>query len=156
MLRGRFGNTSGRPYIEGRLLLPKLNLRSDISFLVDTGADRSMLMPADAQRMGVDYSDLTGDSLCTGMGGTSHNFIEPSVMAFSEPGKALYVYQIEMLIPPPDADIEDLPSILGRDILDQWSMSYYPAKSRLTFRVLSADFTMPITSKHPSLLDAPN
>lgn len=39
MLRGRFGDTSGRPYLEGRLFLPRLKLQGDISFIVDTGAE---------------------------------------------------------------------------------------------------------------------
>lgn len=43
MLRGRFGDTTGAPYIEGRLILTRLNLTADISFLVDTGADYTVL-----------------------------------------------------------------------------------------------------------------
>ena len=58
MLRGRFGDSTGRPYIEGRLIIPRLNIKSDMSFLVDTGADRSLLMPGDGRRLAIDYSKL--------------------------------------------------------------------------------------------------
>ena len=58
MLRGRFGNTSGRPFLEGRLILPNRNLSFEISFLVDTGADDTILMPADGIRVGLDYGQL--------------------------------------------------------------------------------------------------
>ena len=39
MLKGRFGDTSGRPYIEGHILLPRLKKRGNVSFVFDTGAD---------------------------------------------------------------------------------------------------------------------
>ena len=43
MLEGRFGGNTGRPYVDGRLfVLGRQELSSDISFLVDTGADGSM------------------------------------------------------------------------------------------------------------------
>ena len=77
MLRGRFGDTTGRPYLEGRLVIPRLSLESDISFLVDTGADRTVLLTADGQRMGIDYSDLTEDiGPSVGLGGASFNFVK--------------------------------------------------------------------------------
>ena len=97
MIRGRFGDTTGRPYIEGRLIVPRLNLRSDVSFIVDTGADNSLLMPLD------------GSSICS-----------------------------------PAPDIMNIPSLLGRDILDRWRMTYNPSKRYLAFKVLSADYTVPI------------
>ena len=69
MLRGRFGDTSGRPYMEGHVLLPRLGLSGNVSFIFDTGADTSLLMPLDAQRMGIDYG-LLGNELSTlGIGG---------------------------------------------------------------------------------------
>jgi hypothetical protein len=46
-IAGRFGDTTGRPYLEGRLVLPRLGKRGDFSFLVDTGADYTYLMPGD-------------------------------------------------------------------------------------------------------------
>lgn len=57
MLRGRFGDTSGRPYIEGHVFLPRLEKRGNVSFLFDTGADTS-LMPVDGLRVGIDYAEL--------------------------------------------------------------------------------------------------
>ncbi|MXZ46889.1 MAG: hypothetical protein F4Z08_07880 [Chloroflexi bacterium] len=45
MIEGRFGDTSGRPYVEGRVYFARFDLEGDISFLVDTGADASLLNP---------------------------------------------------------------------------------------------------------------
>ena len=58
MFSGRYGNTSGRPYLEARVILPNLKIGGDVSFIVDTGADRTVLMPIDVKRMGIDYKKL--------------------------------------------------------------------------------------------------
>jgi hypothetical protein len=140
---GRYGDTSGRPYLEGRLILPRLGIRGDISFLVDTGADASLLSPLDAQRLGVDFSKLEGDGETWGISGVSHNFIEEAVLVFAEPGTALYIYYIDLDIAVPDPNTPpDLPSLLGRDIIDHWRMTYSPIKKNLAFKVLEADHTV--------------
>ena len=126
-------------------MLPNLNIRGDISFLVDTGADTSLLLPDDGIRLKVDYGQLSGDAQSVGIGGVSHNFVEPAVVAFSEPGRFLHAYYINLRIAPPDNEIIDLPSLLGRDILDRWRMIYNPQKKRLVFKVISADVTVPLS-----------
>ena len=145
MLRGRFGDTTGRPYIEGRLILPNLNIRGDISFLVDTGADVSRLHPSDGIRLNIDYGQLSGDAESVGTSGPTHDFTESAVVVFSEPKRFLYAYNITLRIAPIDPEIMDLPSILGRDILDQWQMTYNPQKRRLVFKVILADITIPLS-----------
>lgn len=101
MLRGRFGDTTGRPYLEGRLLIPRLGIDANISFLVDTGADTSLLSPADAFEMGVDYSLLTGETESLGTAGIAHNFTEPASIAFTEPGRYIYIYHVGLEIAAP-------------------------------------------------------
>ena len=145
MLRGRFGDTSGRPYLEGRPILPRLNIRGDISFLVDTGADTSLLVPVDGMRLNIDYGQLSGDAERVGIGGLSHNFVEPAGVVFSEPKRFLHAYYINLRIAPYDVEIIDLPSLLGRNILDRWRMTYDPQKKRLVFKVISADVTLPLS-----------
>jgi hypothetical protein len=49
MLEGRIGILSGAPYIEARISFPRLGLQGLVSFLVDTGADGTVLMPADTK-----------------------------------------------------------------------------------------------------------
>ena len=84
MLRGRFGDTSKRPYLEGRLLIPRLRVWSDISFLVDTGADKTTLLPADSLKMGLDYNTLTKSSdPAIGIGGISHKLYRTVYRSYS-------------------------------------------------------------------------
>lgn len=146
MLRGRFGNTSGRPFIAGRLVIPRLGLHSDISFLVDTGADSTVLLVDDALKMLVDYSKLKldgGESI--GMSGASRLYSEPAIVTFEEAGRRLHVYDIQLKITPFNRKLRRVPSLLGRDVIDRWRMSYNPSKDRLTFHVNSADDTIEIT-----------
>ena len=145
MLRGSFDAPTGRPYIEGRLLIPKLSIRSNVSWCVDTGADNTVLLPTDGDRMRIDYSLLTEEEEpSVGLGGATYSYVESAIVMFNEPGKAIHAYQIDLLIVEPDPDLMILPSILGRDILNQWRMRYFPTSNHLTFDVITADITIPI------------
>lgn len=145
MLIGRFGNTTGRPYLEGRIHLPKQNIQLDISFLIDTGADQSMLMPGDAMRGNLDFTTLASGQEIGGVSGNMNVFEAPAIVVFSEPGKKLFVYSISLSIAPNSPDLLDRPSLLGRDILDRWEMLYRPASKTLTFNVVTADVTLPLS-----------
>ena len=145
MLRGRFGHANKRPYIQGRLFIPRLEIWSDVSFLVDTGADKTSLLPADGSRMGLSYDQLMKSPIpSVGIGGISRSYTEESIVLFNEPGKALYIYEITIEIVGPDDHIMDIPSLLGRDILNRWRMDYYPTTDELTFQVITADHTIPL------------
>ena len=147
MIPGRFGNTTGRPYVNGRLLLSRLNLSANLSFLVDTGADVSTLMPADGLTIGIDYQTLINPTNVGGIGGDASCFRETAVLVFDEPNRNLIrFYSITMTILQPQQALMRMPSILGRDILDRWRMSYDPSKSDLKFTVRSADHTTRVAS----------
>ncbi len=143
MLVGRFGDTSGRPYLEGRLLIPSQNLSIDLSFLVDTGADHTYLMPGDARVGGLDYSVLHNRTTSMGVGGPARGFMERAIVAFAD-RKHLYVYELALTSAAPNRQMMDVPSLLGRDVLDQRHMTSGPAKKRLRFEVVSADLIMPL------------
>lgn len=130
--------------MEGRLFLPSLGIDSDISWCVDTGADRSLLLPSDAIRMGIDFTALSGETESVGVGGISRDYVESAVLAFSEAKRGVYVYMIDLLISTPSPEIMDLPSLLGRDILHRWRMSYNFTRKSLLFEVLSADVVLPL------------
>ncbi len=106
-----------------------------------------MLLPDDGDRMGIDYAKLTGDQESVGIGGLSHNFVERAIVVFSEAKRFLHVYMINLAITPSDPDMRNMPSLLGRDILDQWRMTYNATTKYLGFRVLSADITIPLTDQ---------
>lgn len=144
MIQGRFGNTSGRPYFEGRLSFPDLGLTGDISFIFDTGADTSVLMPVDAQRLGLDHATLTEAGYCYGIGGACKQFIEPAMLAFTDPKTCVHVYFLNMRIAEPTPEIEEFPSLLGRDVIDHWSTTYNKHNAGLTAEVIHSDMEFPL------------
>jgi hypothetical protein len=138
MLRGRFGDTSGRPYIEGRLLIKKLQVCSLVSFCIDTGSDDTVLLPVDSGTIPIDFKKLNKTEQRCALNGDCELFVIPARLQFLEPIR-IYSYDIELKIAPMNPEIMELPSIVGRDIIDHWSMSYCRSKKRLNIKVLEAD-----------------
>lgn len=138
MFYGRFGDTSGRPYVEGRLSIPTLGIVTNISFLVDTGADTTCLMPMDALKASLDYSALTNATTSVGVGGAANNFTEPAFVVFNNEG-VLIIYKLQLTIFPPGPNIMDVPSLLGRDVIDRFNMVYAPSNDELSFDPVSFD-----------------
>ena len=120
------------------MFLPRLRLNGNISFVFDTGADTSLLMPLDAQRIGINYTDLQESEQSLGIGGASLNFIEPAFLAFVGDGE-LYGYEIELRICSPSDEIFTIPSLLGRDIIDRWRVTYDKPGLRLVAEVVNSD-----------------
>ena len=148
MLVGRFGDTTGAPYLEGYLYIPRLEIGSNISFLVDTGADATVLMPTDGIRMNLPYERLQDPITTIGLGGRTKLYQEGAIVTFAEPGVALYAYAISLAVVPKDMfkDVGPPPSLLGRDIMRRWRMSAAPLERELTFEVSEADYTKPLAS----------
>ena len=143
MLTGRFGHTSGRPYFESRVILPQLNVAGHVSFLFDTGADKSLLMPLDAQRLGIDYDVLQRTEPTTGVGGQMESYVEPALVVFAN-NDELYIYSIEISISTPAPEIMRLPSLLGRDVIDRWRVLYDKPNTTLTAEIITADTRLPL------------
>ncbi len=120
------------------MFLPRLRLNGNISFVFDTGADASLLMPLDARRIGINYTDLQKSEQSLGIGGVSVNFIEPAFLAFVGDGE-LYGYEIELRICNPSDEILTIPSLLGRDIIDRWRVTYDKPELYLAAEVIAAD-----------------
>jgi gag-polyprotein putative aspartyl protease len=132
MLQGRFGNASGAPYIEGHISLPRLGLRGLVSFLVDTGADGTVLMPADSRKLGVDPRILVSPTTSQGIGGPARGFNEEALLSFSDK-HSIYTYLIELEIPAFATHNQHFPSLLGRDILKRWRCVIDANKNLVTF-----------------------
>ena len=150
MVVGRFGDTSGRPYVTSRVLIRALGFRGNVSFAFDTCADYTTLMPADGKVLGIKYDELERmanlrDSsirrvVSQGVGGRAVSYIVPSCLVFFDPTeRKLYGYALKMLVHQPGPEEISLPSLLGRDIIDRWHFDYDKPGKGLTAKVLSAD-----------------
>ena len=127
-------------------MLPGLGLMAEIGFLLDTGADRTTLFPSDSDSLGIDFSKLPGEieQYTAGVGGRSRSKTLPAYLAFTDPDRNVYAYSIYLSILEPHESIDEIPSLLGRDVLNHWDIRYaYPFR-RLTFSVVSADYVYPV------------
>lgn len=133
--------------MEGRVLIPSLTINADLSFPVDTGADSSLISPADGYEVGLDYDSLAargaaGTSL--GLGGLAQCYTVRASIALTDPGRSIYVYHVDLDIAVPNDEIIEMPSLLGREILDRLRMVYDPSRGDLSFTVRTADITLPV------------
>ena len=114
MIRGYFsGETPAhRPSVRGKLSFDsehETNELADVEFLVDTGADTTVLSPADAIAVGIDTSvlDIAGGG--RGIGGEVR-------MRIVEATLTIQGYSIPLAFCIPDSDYV-IPSLLGRDFM---------------------------------------
>ena len=130
MIRGRFDH-QGRPYVQGWLILPRLNIQGDVEFLVDTGADSTIIHPLDGQKLGVPFGELQGEIVSVGIGGSHPYFPEDAILLFEDDVR-LRQYRCEVLIGKPSDILNRLPSLLGRSLLNHWRMVYDRTDNLLT------------------------
>ena len=143
MILGEFDDR-GRPFVRGRLVAPRLEVDESVLFLLDTGADVTCLHPTDAKNVGLAFERLRNRVSYRGVGGTSPYFVEPAILPFADKLKAR-LYTVQLLVAEPNENNEVLPSLLGRDIINNWRIEYDPARSRLECTVRHADRTFSVT-----------
>lgn len=115
MIHGWFGD-QGRPHVFAAVTLPRLGYSRRVRLLVDTGADVTSLHPADCDDM--PYELLGDSSETTGVGGTTEYFREPALVTFRDlEDSSLQVYRLLIDIAGPTEYNQNIPSLLGQDIL---------------------------------------
>ena len=111
------------PHIGARVYLLSQRLSFDLDFLLDTGADATMLSPGDVLKFGIDVNVLQGQlRFYTGIGGSMRTVEEDARITFYDEDTGerrdvfttLYIAAVENSGP-----LTRLPSILGRDILNE-------------------------------------
>jgi len=138
MIRGRFGDTSGQPYVEGRLLIKQLKICEFISFCIDTGSDETVLLPADSSKMPLDFSKFKKKTTSCTLNGACELYSIPATLQFVETDRRIFSYDITLKIATIDPILMELPSIVGRNIIDRWSINYCKSKNRLNIKVIDA------------------
>ena len=131
MIAGYF-DERGRPYVEGLLRVPRLDVVGRVYFLVDTGATATSLSPNDGDNLLVPASELASPVRHRGIGGTRTYYREPAVILFLD-GTEWRRFDIDLYIAPPDEGADYLPSLLGRDVLNAVRMVYDFPAGRLEF-----------------------
>ena len=139
MIAGEF-DPQGHPTVWGRLDIPQWNVSHLMPFLLDTGADVTTIHPRDAGRAGIPFERLRTGITVGGIGGQSTYYREPATLVFADDTERRdYRYRITVDIAKPEDVSGEIPSLLGRDIIDRWRMVYDRTDDVLEFTVRSAD-----------------
>ena len=147
MILGKFNEDTGEPTILGFVYFPRLkeSIVARVPFLLDTGASTTILHPKDARKLNVAFGKLRNSARSRGVGGFAQYFRELAVVYFPDiyaDRALLRAYEVEMGIAEPSEVNEALPSLLGRNITDRWSIRYSPPDSLIECSARSADFTI--------------
>ena len=115
--------------------LRRHNISGMVSFLVDTGADLTTLMPKDAFRLGINYSLLRNPDQAEGVGGSAKCYQEAAVISLFDEDDEQREHNVilDILEPDPRRPTMRLPSLLGRDIINDYRMIFDAHGSRLHF-----------------------
>lgn len=129
MIAGYFTAT-GFPRVKARLVLPRLGVAGPVDFLVDTGATASVLHPDDGMALGCPFDDLLLPLVFEGVGGTHTYYRETAVIEFDDSGTEIGL-RLELAVAKPHPLVDNLDSLLGRDILNRLRMEYDFPQDRL-------------------------
>ena len=117
MIRGFFSTDDGvsRPYVPMALTFPdQPNVRGEVYFIIDTGADLTILSLRDARLMGLEYADMGVPGEIGGVGGiVPTRVVEVTLSAQGHP--------TNMTIHIPERD-DHIPSLLGRDFISAFTL----------------------------------
>jgi hypothetical protein len=143
MILGRFDAVSGRPTVDAHITIKSLDISGVVPFLIDTGADTSLLMPIDSVPLKVPFENLTNQRTAYGLGGPAKVFYVPAVLLVSDK-KTAYGYRFPLEIAEPNDDLEGMPSLLGRDILKFWHVTLDFPERKFHFEVQMCDEEFPL------------
>lgn len=133
------------PYIQAAVYLPRLGVRGLVHFLVDTGADKTILHPADIDALRIDLSMLDPNTLSQsyGVGGSAQHYQERATLYFGRgQSRAEYwsgnidICDISQI--PADKG-NAMPSLLGRDFLNLCHLVASPGIEQLVLSPYRTD-----------------
>ena len=129
MIAGYFAPT-GLPRVKARVVLPRLGVAGPVDFLIDTGADASVLHPDDGIALGCPFDDLLLPVAFVSVGGTHTYYRETAAIEFDDSGTDIGL-RLEMAIGKPHPAVDGLDSLLGRDVLNRVRLEYDFPQDRL-------------------------
>lgn len=133
MIHGYFGGPQGRrrPFVIADVAIPAIGIAGTVHFLVDTGADSTLLAPRDAIQLRIDLARLPPDDPTMGVGGRTSTVSTDATITFDN-----YSFTIRLRILAPvsrvqQQDLQFIPSLLGRDILSHFALFIEARRDRV-------------------------
>jgi len=124
MIRGFFREEAGRrrPFVPALVSIPALQRSGDVAFLIDTGADATLLGPRDAANLHINTALLPVGPLITGVAGRARTVYAEATVTF---GHLTYDLPLRILAPrgkDQERALRRIPSLLGRDIIFRFAL----------------------------------
>ena len=136
-IRGYWGEHDA-PYLKARLIAPSLKINQILTFLIDTGASKTILLDRDAIfKLALPYDKLPRHRHSTvGIGGIVDTFELRNVRLLFVADSALHTVHLADLpvlrhTPRTREEVERiklLPSVVGRDILNRFQVTLHRAR----------------------------
>jgi hypothetical protein len=119
---------------------------AEVSFLIDTGADGTLLTPTDAIRLGADCQRLESAGRAMGIGGPVTVYRAQGVLGLID-GTQLHLFALDLSILPqsPEYQDEGVTSLLGRDVLGRVALHCDPCHNIVQIDIHSSDDVMDLT-----------
>jgi len=122
-----YGYRPPAPFVAVAILLRQLSMRARLPLLLDTGASNTMILWGDIERLGIDVSEMKPEREFSGLGGLiGAKSVVSTVSLRSDKGE-LITEDAEVHIvtsPCPHPKLKVLPSILGRDVMNKYTLNY--------------------------------
>ena len=120
-----------RPYVEVEVTFLDANTRTlKFAFVVDTGADHTLLSPSDAQRLhnqlGLDIRTMPRGNPIGGVGGYTETRMVRATLVIGSYETTMPIHVVDM---PPGP--YDMPSLIGRDIIYDFALFMEHSADRL-------------------------
>ena len=137
MIRGRF-DVNGRPRIRAMVSIPRFDIRQPVSSLLDTGPDYTCLNSMDRRNFNMSVGDLRDVERVLGVGGGVAYCREPAALYFQD-GPRVVAYDLLLRIAL--SSTGGIPSLLGRNVFDNWRIEYDRSLGNLHCEVRSGRYT---------------
>ncbi len=126
MIRGTLRDERGRrrPFVVAAVGIPALGVAGDVAFLVDTGADSTLLAPRDVTRLGIDLQRLPEGPPSTGVGGRTPTAFVQATITLDRHTFDIRLSILAPRAPRQQAVLGRIPSLLGRDILAHFALFF--------------------------------
>ncbi len=124
MIRGFLRGRSA--LVEGRVILPTRRLTERVNFLLDTGAQYSIIHPPDCKALGIDvmtaFRGATIEDI-RGVGGSGQFFSDEAIVSFEHEDGTVSGYRFDdMRFAVPTDYNADYPSLLGMDFITAFEL----------------------------------
>ena len=123
-VRGHYrqGGLTPAPFVNAQVELPALHISTEVEFLADTGAEATTLLHDTLSRLSVSpqrVRSLPRTASVTGIGGDVPCYTTRAIVSLRDDSlSAPHAFDINIDLAP-SLKTADLPSLLGRDILNQ-------------------------------------